>query len=145
MKKLSKYVQLLWKTHKKILALEKNLEISNRTVNVQLKTIEDKIKTIERLEREKTHDEETIDELKNKIIKNGHIVRYRIQKYMPLYDFNPYANGQKLSDEYFKRFVEDCKLKMMNELIGKGFVKIIEYDDCTEIAIHIADDESRLL
>ena len=141
MKKLSKYVQLLWKTHKKILALEKNLEISNRTVNVQLKTIEDKIKTIERLEREKTHDEETIDELKNKIIKNGHIVRYRIQKYMPLYDFNPYANGQKLSDEYFKRFVEDCKLKMMNELIGKGFVKIIEYDDCTEIAIHIADDE----
>ena len=141
MKKLSKYVQLLWKTHKKILALEKELEISKNTVNVQLKTIEDKIKTIERLEREKTHDEETIDELKNKIIKNGHIIRYRIQKYMPLYDFNPYTNGQKLSDEYFKRFVEDCKLKMMNELIGKGFVKIIEYDDCTEIAIHIADDE----
>lgn len=34
MKKLSKYVQLLWKTHKKILALEKELEISKNTVNV---------------------------------------------------------------------------------------------------------------
>lgn len=76
MKKLSKYVQLSWKTHKKIHALEKELEISKNTVNVQLKTIEDKIKTIERLEKEKTYDEETIDELKNKIIKNGHIVNY---------------------------------------------------------------------
>ena len=67
MKKLSKYVQLLWKTHKKILTLEKHLELSNRTVNIQYKTIEDKIKTIERLEREKTYDEleESYEEIKD--------------------------------------------------------------------------------
>jgi len=27
------------------------------------------------------------------------------------------------------------------ELIEKGLVKMIEYDDCVEIAIHLAEDE----
>lgn len=37
--------------------------------------------------------------------------------------------------------VEDSKLKMMNDMIDKGFVKMIDYDDCVELAIHLAEDD----
>ena len=141
MKKLSKALKLLWKAYKRELELKAEIKLNNNIIEHGLEVTDNMRDTIESLHRKIESDEMIINELKEKIRKNGHIIQYRIQKYIPPYDMNPYSNGTKLSEEYFKHLVEDSKLKMMNELIEKGFIKMIECDDCTEIAIHLADDE----
>lgn len=141
MKKLSKAVQLLWKAYRKECKLKRDIKYRDDVIRYTTTTIETSNKTIERLHREIEEKEALINELKTKIRNNGHILRYRIQKYIPSYDTSPYSVGIKLSEKDFRNLVEDSKLKMMNELIEKGLVKMIEYDDCVEIAIHLADDE----
>ena len=140
MKKLSKTVQLLWKAYKKEQQLKADIKIQEDVIEHLKTTIETSHKTIERLHREIEEKEALINELKTKIRNNGHIIRYRIQKYIPPYNLSYDSVGTKLNGEYFKHFVENSKTKMMNELIEKGLVKMIEYDDCVEIAIHLAEE-----
>ena len=140
MKKLSKAVQLLWKAHRKECELKRDIKYRDDVIGRATTTIETSHKTIERLHREIEEKEALINELKTKIRNNGHIIRSRIQKYIPPYNLSYDSVGTKLNGEYFKHFVEDSKTKMMNELIEKGFVKMIDYDDCVEIAIHLAEE-----
>ncbi len=141
MKKLSKAVQLLWKAHRKECELKRDIKYRDDVIRHATTTIEISHKTIEQLHREIEEKETLINELKTKIRNNGHIIRYRIQKYIPFYNLDPYYSSTKLSEKYFNDLVEDSKIKMMNELIEKGFVKMMEYDDCVEIAIHLAEDD----
>ena len=141
MKKLSKAVQLLWKAHRKECKLKRDIEYRDDVIRYATTMIETSNKTIELLHREIEEKEALINELKTKIRNNGHIIRYRIQKFTPPYNMSPYSMGIKLGEKDFKNLVEDSKLKMMNDLIEKGLVKMIEYDDCVEIAIHLAEDE----
>ena len=140
MKKLSKAVQLLWKAHRKECELKRDIKYRDDVIGRATTMIETSNKTIERLHREIEEKEALINELKTKIRNNGHIIRYRIQKYIPPYNLSYDSVGTKLNGEYFKHLVEDSKLKMMNEMIDKGFVKMIDYDDCVEIAIHLAEE-----
>jgi len=148
MKKLSKAVQLLWKAHKKELELKEEIKNLNHALSLEtVKYVNEQLisdgykKQIEQYKRTENINKEEISRLHEKLNKNGHIITYRIQKYTPPYTLTYDSVGTKLNEEYFKRFVEDSKLKMMNELIEKGFVKMIEYDDCVEIAIHLAEDD----
>ena len=148
MKKLSKAIQLLWKAHKR----EQELKEEIKSLNNKIKLNEDNIKhtmsvtdfmheTIEQLHRKIECDETIIDELKEKLQRNGHIIRYRIQKYILPSSMSYDSIGTKMSEENFKHLVEDSKLKMVNEMIEKGLIKMIEYDDCVEITIHLAEDD----
>lgn len=141
MKKLSKVIQLLWKAHKKELELKEIIKSKDSVIKNMGISIDNMNDCMERLRTNIKYNEKTIDDLKAKIIRNGHIIRYRIQKYIPPYDMSYDSIGTKISEECFKHLVEDSKLKMMNELIEKGFVKMIDYDDCVEIAIHLAEDD----
>ena len=141
MKKLSKAVQLLWKAYKREQNLKTKIKLNEDTIEHAINVTDSMRETIEQLHRKIESDEIIINKLKEKIKKNGHIITYRIQKYIPSYNLNPYSNDIKLSEEYFKHFVEDSKLKMVNEMIEKGLIKMIDYDDCVEIAIHLAEDE----
>lgn len=142
MKKLSKTVQLLWKAHRKECELKRDIKYRDDVIRRATTIIETSNKTIERLHREIEEKEALINELKTKIRNNGHIIRYRIQKYIPFYNLDPYHSSTKLCEKYFNDLVEDSKTKMINDLIEKGLVKMIEYDDCVEIAIHLADDKN---
>lgn len=141
MKKLSRAVQLLWKAHKKELELKETIKSKDRVIKNMGISIDNMNNRMERLCTNIKYDENIIDDLKAKIIRNGHILRYRIQKYIPPYDMFYDSVGTKINKEYFEHLVEDSKLKMMNELIEKGFAKMIDYDDCVEIAIHLAEDD----
>ena len=141
MKKLSKAIRLLWKAHKKELELKETIKSKDRVIKNMRISIDNMNDCMERLRTNIKYDEKTIDDLKAKIIRNGHILRYRIQKYIPPYNMSYDYVGTKISEEYFKHLVEDSKLKMMNEMIEKGFIKMIDYDDCVELAIHLAEDD----
>lgn len=141
MKKLSKVIRLLWKVHKKELELKQTVKSKENVIKNMGISINNMTDCIERLHKNIERNDITINDLRAKIIRNGHILRYRIQKYIPPYDMSPYSVGNELNEEYFKHLVEDSKLKMMNDMIDKGFVKMIDYDDCVEIAIHLAEDE----
>lgn len=140
MKKLSKAVQLLWKAYKRELELKEDVNLLNEQLKLNRHLIDMQHTEITRLTSKCSDDEKFIDELKRKLRTSGHIIRYRIQKFTSPYSMSPYSMGIKLSEEGFKNLVEDSKLKMVNEMIEKGLIKMIEYDDCTEIAIHLAED-----
>lgn len=148
MKKLSKTIQLLWKSYKKELELKEEIKNLNHALSLEMiKYVNERLisddykKQIEQYKRTENVYKEEINRLHEKLAKKGHIIRYRIQKYIPPYDMSYDSVGTKINKENFKRFVEDSKIKMVNEMIEKGLIKMIEYDDCTEIAIHLAEDD----
>jgi pyruvate-formate lyase-activating enzyme len=148
MKKLSKVVQLLWKAYKRQLEMKEEIKNLNHALSLKtIKYVNEQLisdgykKQIEQYKRTENINKEEINRLHEKLVKKGHIIRYRIQKYIPSYNMPYDSVGTKMNEEYFKHFVEDSKLKMMNEMIDEGFVKMIDYNDCVEIAIHLAEDE----
>ena len=110
MKKLSRAVQLLWKAHKRELKLKEEIKNLNHMLDMKnIKYVNEKCIS-EGYKKQIEEYEEKINHLKEKITKNGHIITYRIPKYITPYELNLYhTDVVKMNEKYFQDFVEHSK------------------------------------
>ena len=136
MKKLNKWIFLLWKSHKKELELKKEI----RKLNCEILSKDTEIsneKLITQSWKKKA------DEYYLKLQDIGdNTLHFRMQKYINNYSMNPYQTtiDQKYADEYFKKLVDEYKKNFVNELIEKGCIKEVDTDEYLEWQIRVMKD-----
>lgn len=136
MKKLNKWISLLWKSHKKELELKKEIE----RLNCEILSKDTEISN-ERLITQSW--KKKADEYYLKLQDIGdNTLHFRMQKYISNYSMNPYQTtiDQKYASEYFKKLVDEYKKNFVNELIEKGCIKEIDTDEYLEWQITVKKD-----
>lgn len=136
MKKLNKWISLLWKSHKKELELKKEIERLNCEILSKDTEISNE-KLITRSWKNKANEYY----LKLQDIRDN-TLHFRMQKYINNYSMNPYQTtiDQKYADEYFKKLVNEYKKNFVDELIKKGCIKEVDTDEYLEWQIMVIKD-----
>lgn len=136
MKKLNKWISLLWKSHKKELELKKEIEDLKHKIDC---------KNVEIVNEKMISDgwKKKANEYYLKLQDIGdNTLHFRMQKYINNYSMNPYYTtiDQKYADEYFKKLVDEYKKNFVTELIEKGCIKEIDTDEYLEWQITVKKD-----
>lgn len=140
MKKLNKWITLLWKSHKKELELKKEIERLNCEILSKDTEISNE-RLITQSWKKKADDYKCeLFKMENKI--QNDTLRFRIQKYTYNQTMNPYesTNDKRLFDAYFKRLADDSKKKFVDELIEMNCIKEIDTDEYLEWQIRVMKD-----
>ena len=139
MKKLNKWISLLWKSHKKELELKKEIERLNCEILSKDTEISNERLITESWKKKADDYRYEFFEMRNKIQNNT--LRFRIQKYTYNQIMNPYDStiNQRLVDDYFKRLVDDSKKKFVDELIEMNSIKEVDTDEYLEWQITVKD------
>lgn len=140
MKKLNKWISLLWKSHKKELELKKEIERLNCEILSKDTEISNERLITQSWKKKADDYRYELFEMRNKI--QNDTLRFRIQKYTYNLTMNPYEStiNQRLADDYFKRFVDDSKKKFVDELIEMNCIKEIDTDEYLEWQIAVKKD-----
>lgn len=136
MKKLNKWIFLLWKSHKKELELKKEI----RKLNCEILSKDTEISN-EKLITQSWKNKADEYYLKLQDIRDN-TLHFRMQKYINNYSMNPYQTiiDQKYADEYFKKLVDEYKKNFVNELIEKGCIKEVDTNEYLEWQIRVMKD-----
>lgn len=136
MKKLNKWIYLLWKSHKKELELKK--EIKRLNCEILSKDTEISNEKLITQSWKKKADEYY---LKLQDIRDN-TLRFRMQKYTCNPNMNPYLTtiDQKYADTCFKKLVDEYKKNFVNELIEKGCIKEVDTNEYLEWQIRVMKD-----
>ena len=136
MKKLNKWISLLWKSHKKELELKKEI----KRLNCKILSKDTEISN-EKLITQSWKNKADEYYLKLQDIRDN-TLHFRMQKYINNYSMNPYQTtiDQKYADEYFKKLVDEYKKNFVNELIEKGCIKEVDTNEYLEWQIRVMKD-----
>lgn len=136
MKKLNKWIFLLWKSHKKELELKKEIEDLKRKIDCKDVEIVNR-QMISNGWKKKANDYLTL--LKEM---DNNTFRFRMQKYICNPNMNPHQTtiDQKYADTYFKKLVDEYKKNFVNELIEKGCIKEVDTNEYLEWQIRVMKD-----
>ena len=140
MKKLNKWISLLWESHKKELELKKEIERLNCEILSKDTEISNERLITQSWKKKADDYQYELFEMRNKIQNNT--LRFRIQKYTYNQTMNPYDStmNQRLADDYFKHLVDDSKKKFVDELIEMNCIKEIDTDEYLEWQINVMKD-----
>ena len=136
MKKLNKYISILWKNHKKELELKKEI----KRLNCKILSKDTEISN-EKLITQSWKNKADEYYLKLQDIRDN-TLRFRMTKYTSNFSMNPYPSNidQKYAEEYFKKLIDDYKKKFVDELIGMKCIKEVDTDEYVEWQIRVMKD-----
>lgn len=136
MKKLNKWISLLWKSHKKELELKREI----KRLNCKILSKDTEISN-EKLITQSWKNKADEYYLKLQDIRDN-TLHFRMTKYTSNFTMNPYQSNidQKYAEEYFKKLVDDYKKKFVDELIAMKCIKEVDTDEYIEWQIRAMKD-----